>query len=140
MKRFTTQQEIFDILLGFEDATFDRTAWKHAEHLTVALCYVSQNELETAIRKMRSGLFNLLKNGFKVDLTKEMPYHETLTVFWMRTVADFNALKNGTSLLDKANELVNEYDKDYPMKFYSREFLFSDEARMKFVEGDLGKP
>ena len=55
----------------------------------------------------------------------------------MRTVADFNASKNGTSLFDKANELVAAYDKDYPMKFYTREFLFSDEARAKFVECDL---
>ena len=30
---------------------------------------------------MRSGILNLLQNGFKVDLTREMPYHETLTVF-----------------------------------------------------------
>ena len=35
------------------------------------------------------------------------------------------------------NELVARYDKDYPLKFYSPEFLFSDEARAKFVEGDL---
>jgi len=52
-------------------------------------------------------------------------------------VADFNASKNGDSLLDKANGLVASYDKDYPMKFYSREYLFSDEARARFVEGDL---
>ena len=55
----------------------------------------------------------------------------------MRTVAHFNTSKNGTSLLDKANELVATYDKDYPLRFYSREYLFSDEARAAFVEGDL---
>jgi hypothetical protein len=66
-----------------------------------------------------------------------MPYHETLTVFWMRTAADFAATKNGEPMLDKANEMVAEYDKDYPLRFYSREFLFSDEARAGFVEGDL---
>ena len=66
-----------------------------------------------------------------------MPYHETLTIFWMRTVADFNGSKNGDSVLDKANALVATYDKDYPLKFYSREYLFSDEARAGFVEGDL---
>jgi hypothetical protein len=86
---------------------------------------------------MRSGIFKLLTEGFEVDLSKEMPYHETLTVFWMRTVADFDASKNSASLLDKANELVAKYDKDYPLKFYSREFLFSDEARAGFVNGDL---
>jgi len=78
-----------------------------------------------------------LREGFKVDLAKEMPSHETLTVFWMRTVSEFNASKNGDSLVNKANELADRFDKDYPLRFYSREYLFSDEARTRFVEGDL---
>ena len=86
---------------------------------------------------MRSGILNLLEHGFKVDLKKEMPYHETITLFWMRTVAEFNASKNGPSLLEKANEVAYKWDKDYPLKFYSRELLFSDGARANFVEGDL---
>ena len=86
---------------------------------------------------MRSGIFKLLTEGFGLDLSKEMPYHETLTVFWMKTIAAFNISKNGTSFLDKANELVAKYDKDYPLKFYTREFLFSDEARARYLEGDI---
>ena len=135
--RFKDEEEIAEIVRGFEDATIARGVWKHAEHLVVALCYVDKYGYEKGLDEMRGGLFNLLIKGFEVDLTKEMPYHETLTVFWMRTVADFNATKNGASLLDKANELVEKYDKDYPSKFYSREYLFTDEARAKFVEGDL---
>jgi len=135
--RFKSEEEIKEVVRTFEDATVPRGKWKHAEHLTVALHYLSSHDMETATAKMRDGIFKLL-GAFGVDLTKEMPYHETLTVFWMRTVAEFNASKNGASLLDKANELVAEYDKDYPLKFYSRGHLFSDEARTKFVEGDLG--
>ncbi len=134
--RYKDEKEITEVVRTFEDATISRDAWKHAEHLTVALHYVSLHDMETAAAKMRDGIFKLL-GAFEVDLTKEMPYHETLTMFWMLTVADFNEMKNGTSLLEKANELVATYDKDYPLKFYSREFLFSDEARAAFVEGDL---
>ena len=79
----------------------------------MALFYISTNDLETATAKMRSGIYNLLRT-FGVDLTREMPYHETLTVFWMRIVADFYASENASALLDKANELVARYDKDYP--------------------------
>ena len=134
--RFKDESEIAEVVRTFEDATISRDDWKHAEHLTVALHYLCLHDMAAATDKMRSGIFKLL-NAFEVDLTKEMPYHETLTIFWMRTVADFNATKNGASLLDKANELVATYDKDYPMKFYTREFLFSDEARARFVDGDL---
>jgi len=134
--RYKTENEIAEVVSTFEDATISRDKWKHAEHLTVALHYLCLHDIETATEKMRAGIFKLLTEGFAVDLAKEMPYHETLTVFWMRTVADFNASKKGDSLLDKSNELVAKYDKDYPLKFYSREFLFSDEARAAFVDGD----
>src|SRR5438874_4088427 len=127
MKRYASEKEILDVVRGFESGRIARADWHHAEHLTVALHYLTHHDFETALEKMRGGLFNLLR-AFAVDLTKEMPYHETLTVFWMRTVFDFAASKNGQPFVDKANELVATYAKDYPMKFYSREFLFSDEA------------
>jgi hypothetical protein len=55
----------------------------------------------------------------------------------MRTVEEFNASKNGASFVDKANELLEKYDKDYPLRFYSRERLFSAKARAKYIVGDL---
>lgn len=134
--RYTDETEIAEVVRGFEDATILRDKWKHAEHLTVALHYLSLHDIETATAKMRDGILKLL-GAFGVDTAREMPYHETLTVFWMRAVAEFNASKNGASLLDKANELVANYDKDYPLRFYSRDYLFSDEARVKFVKGNI---
>ena len=135
-RKYESEGDILAVVRAFEDATISRDVWKHAEHLTVALYYLSRHNLETATEKMRSGIFTLLRS-FGVDLLKEMPYHETQTIFWMRTVAGFNALKNGTSLRDKVNEVVEKFDKDYPLKFYSREYLFSDDARTRFIEGDL---
>jgi hypothetical protein len=135
--KYKTEADIVSLVRSFEDATIARDAWKHAEHLVVALYYLSNHDLKTATAKMREGIFNLLKKAFEVDLTKEMPYHETMTIFWMRTTAEFNVSKNGVSLVEKANEVVEKYDKDYPLRFYSRELLFSDEARSRFVEADL---
>ncbi len=134
--RYDDEKEIEEVVRTFENATIARDKWKHAEHLTVALHYLTLHDVQTATVKMREGILRLLK-AFEIDLAKEMPYHETLTIFWMRTVLEFNASKNGSSLLDKANELVSSYDKDYPLRFYSREYLFSDEARAKFVEQDI---
>lgn len=134
--RYETEKELLSVVEAFEAATISREAWKHAEHLTVALVYADRHDLETATERMRSGIFKLLA-AFGVDLTKEMPYHETLTVFWMLAVAAFNSSRAGSTLLDRANELAASYDKDHPLKFYSRERLFSDEARAAFVEPDI---
>src|SRR3954447_1489164 len=121
--RFSDEEEIRELVRSFEDATISRDKWKHAEHLTVALHYLTLHDIDTATAKMRAGILKLLK-AFAVELSKEMPYHETLTVFWMRTVAEFSGSKNCASLLHKANELVATYYKDHPLKFYSREYLF----------------
>ena len=134
---YKTEDEILEIVRLFETGTIRREDWRHAEHLTVAFYYASHHDFETALVKMRDGIFNLL-NAFEVDLTKEMPYHETLTVFWMRTIFDLIKEREKSSFVEKANRVLEICgDKDLPLKFYSREFLFSDEARKKFVEGDL---
>ncbi len=69
-----------------------------------------------------------------------MPYHETLTVFWMRTVDDFRKTKNGRSTVEICNELIEKFDKDYPPLFYSCEILFGDATRKHFIEGDVETP
>ena len=135
--KYKTEKDILDVVRSFETGTIARDKWKHAEHLTVALYYLLHSAtFSDATNKMRTGIFNLLKS-FEVDLTKEMPYHETLTVFWMQAVSDFARSKNGASIVEVCNELIENYDKDFPLRFYSREFLFSEQARKKFVEADL---
>lgn len=136
MRIYKNENEIISLVEAFENGTISEKDWRHAEHLVVALFYLSNHNFETALTKMRDGIFNLLR-AFKTDLTKEMPYHETLTVFWMRTVEDFRKSRDGFSITEICNELCARFDKDYPLRFYSRERLFSDEARARFVEADL---
>lgn len=135
--KYKTENDILTVVRAFENGTIARGEWRHAEHLTVALFYVWHHDFDFAFERMRAGIFNLLK-VFEVDLIKEMPYHETLTRFWMRAVLDFKNSKNGVSIVEICNEMVENLDKDYPLKFYSRELLFSDEAQKNFVEADLG--
>lgn len=134
--KYKNDEEITALVERFENGTISRAEWRHAEHLTVALFYVSNHDFETALSKMRKGIFNLLR-AFEVDLDRETPYHETLTVFWMRTVEVFGQSKNDVPLAEKANELIENFDKDYPLKFYRRELLFSDRARREFVAPEL---
>lgn len=134
--KYKTENEILIIVESFENGTISRGDWRHADHLIVANHYLSKHDFDMALTKMRDGIFNLLR-AFEVNLEKEMPYHETLTVFWMRAVNEFRKTKNGSSIIEICNELVEKFDKDYPLKFYSRERLFSDEARAGFITGDL---
>lgn len=133
---YKSEEEIINIVRAFENGTIAREDWRHKDHLTVAFYYAFHHDYETALNKMRDGIFNLL-NAFAVDLSKEMPYHETLTVFWMRTIFDLKKSKTDCSFAETCNELIEKFDKDYPLRFYSREILFSEEARKKFIDGDV---
>ncbi|MDM7922894.1 MAG: hypothetical protein QUS14_11385 [Pyrinomonadaceae bacterium] len=137
MSRYKSEDEILAVVRSFENATIGRDEWKHAEHLLVALHYVEAFGLEAATNKMRSGIRNLLTNGFNVDLEKEMPYHETITVFWMRTAYAFLLMTPSLSSLERTNALVAGFDKEFPLRFYSRDLLFSEEARAAYVGPDL---
>lgn len=135
---YTKDEEIAELVEKFESCRVTRDEWTHAAHLTVALWYALDHDRARATAKMRGGIFNLL-NSFGVDLTKEMPYHETLTVFWMRTILDYlEKTEDQESLVKLANGLIETCgDSGLPLKFYSRELLFSPAARANYIEPDL---
>jgi len=55
----------------------------------------------------------------------------------MLTVKDFIRDRQNKPLRDIANKLIEKCDKNFPLKFYSRERLFSAHARRNFIEPDL---
>ncbi len=134
--KYKNEGEILEIVRAFENGTIARTEWRHAEHLTVAPYYVLHQDSDAALIKMRDGIFSLLK-AFAVNFSKEMPYHETLTVFWLKTVDDYAKSHADNDLMEIGNALIEIFDKDFSLKFYSRKLLFSNEARAEYVAGDL---
>ena len=130
--------EIESLVRGFEKCTLPWSSWTHAAHLTVALWYLLHHEWAEAVRLMREGIksYNAASG---VATTRERGYHETLTIFWMRYVCAFleTNYNEGRATLKLANSLIAHADKNAPLEFYSRELLFSWEARIDCVEPDL---
>lgn len=134
--RFNTEDEIFRIIDLFEATTLPSEEWRHAEHLIMAMHYALHNDFETALDKMRSGILKL--NDFHgVVTTPERGYHETLTIFWIKTIFDYVKDNPEQGLVELANEIIERFGTNYPLKFYSKERLFSVEARFEFIEADL---
>lgn len=134
--RFKTEDEIFRIKNLFEAAILPSEEWRHAEHLLMAMFYSLENDFENALTKMRDGI-NKLNESHGVVTTPERGYHETLTVFWIKTVFDCVKTNANKNLIDLSNEIIEKFDTNYPLKFYSRKCLFSVEARFGFIEPDL---
>jgi hypothetical protein len=66
-------------------------------------------------------------------------YHETITQVSIRAVRAALARSEGRTLVERVNALLEapEGQRDWPLRFYSRELLFSPEARLGWVEPEL---
>jgi len=132
---YTNPEEIIANVDGFESCRTGKDSFKHQDHLVVAAFYLQHLSLADAISRMRTNLLRFLDHH-QVDRQK---YNETITVFWFELVADvLSKLQSGATLVEKCNKVVESLDNSaLAFEYYSRERLFSDEARQTFMTPDL---
>jgi hypothetical protein len=132
---YKTPTEIEAIVSGFESCGTGKDDFKHREHLTVAVSYLSVLTQKEAADKMRIGLLRFLAHH-GVGSEK---YNETLTMFWVamvrRTLAE---IRTDGSLVEKCNVVIEALGNPaLAFDYYSKELLWSDEARRGCVKPDL---
>jgi hypothetical protein len=135
---FKTDEEVVELAKSFEERTLPKSEWTHAAHLVVGLYYCYHNPPGVAKNLMSDGIY-WLNDAHGTPNTETSGYHETLTVFWLRTVANhLEKAGRDKGLAELANGLIAAVnDTRLPLKYYSRERLFSVAARMNYVEPDL---
>ncbi|MDJ1494671.1 hypothetical protein QNI19_17120 [Cytophagaceae bacterium DM2B3-1] len=133
-----TAADIRELIYGFESGTLPKEKWTHEAHLLMALWYLWSYSSDEAIPRICEGIqkYNIASGGQNTDTSG---YHETLTLFWISVVAKFlekHILE--TSIEALANQLVEEkYPTSLPLNYYSREQVFSVQARKEWVEPDI---
>ncbi|MHC5541870.1 hypothetical protein ACYOEI_26930 [Singulisphaera rosea] len=129
-----TEAEIEDMIAGFEDGSLPRSEWTHGNHLVMALWYLRSLDPAEAGAKIRDGIRRY--NGRQGN---PGGYHETITRAWIVVIERFLGTKDrAVSVAALAEELLQECgDTEYLLRFYSRERLFSPEARLVWVPPDL---
>ena len=124
---------------GLLDRTLPRAEWTHEAHLAACAWLilerpdiVPERDLPAIIRAYNESV------GGVNDETQG--YHETITQVSIRAVRCFLARTEGGSLVERVNALLlaPEGRRDWPLRFYSPERLFSKEARLGWVQPDLG--
>jgi hypothetical protein len=136
---FSTDAEIEHLGEGLLACTLPREAWTHEAHLAATTYLVLRRrdidldaELPGIIRR-----FNESVGGVNSDTEG---YHETITRAFLHGVRLFLEEADAAKPL---HELVNELlvspmgRRDWPLRFYSRERLFSVKARLSHVPPDL---
>jgi hypothetical protein len=105
----------------------------HREHLLLAWRYLALADREAAERLMCLAI----KHVAAAHGTPEK-YHETLTIAWIRLVAAHMDASRHQGFDDFIVEYPSLLDSGLPSRHFSSELLQSGEARIRWVEPDLG--
>lgn len=134
---YAAEHEIIELVNAFEDCTLARSQWTHPAHLTVALWYLIRDP-QTAPDQIRFGI-QRYNQAHGVESTPTSGYHETITRFWIDLIQNYLDRSNRhDSLLNLTNQLTQFYSDPLVLfEYYSRDVIFSPEARCRWIEPHL---
>jgi hypothetical protein len=126
---------------GLLARTLPKPEWTHEAHLAACLWLIRERPDFVPERDMPGTIsaYNVAAGGENTD---SAGYHETLTQLYIKGVRAFaETLPEGIALVDAVNALLKSEigDRNWPLCFYSKERLFSVEARRGWVEPDLAE-
>ena len=120
-------------LLRFEHCTLPESEWTHLAHVRVAWLYLSHESPDAALRKICDGI---LRYNTEV-LHRPEKYSETVTVAFVHVVlARMQPAEPWNAFAASIDDLLDP-QKPVLLNYYSKDRLFSDEARNYFIEPDL---
>lgn len=135
---FADDEAIRRVGEGMLACTLPRPDWTHEAHLATC-CWlvlerpdiVPERDLPDFIRR-----YNESVGGVNSD---SEGYHETITQCFIVAVRRAMARSEGRGLCERVNALLlaEEGRRDWPLRFYSAERLFSVDARRGWVKPDL---
>ncbi len=135
---FSSADAVRRVGAGLLDRSLPRAEWTHEAHLAACLWLLAERpdiaperDLPAIIRS-----YNEAVGGVNDDT---QGYHETLTQLYIAGVRGFLAGVGESDLLGAVNALLASEigARDWPMRHYSRERLFSVAARRGWLEPDL---
>jgi hypothetical protein len=137
---YTAESEIDAIGHGLLTRTLPKADWTHAAHFAAALwLLVRRPDLDAAAAM--PGLIRAYNEATGVRNTEDSGYHETITQASLRAARAFLAAHEPAPLHVICNDLLASTlgDPDWLLRYWSRENLFSREARAAWLPPDIAK-
>jgi hypothetical protein len=136
---FHSDAEIEHLGEGLLARTLPREDWTHEAHLA-ATTYLLLKRPDVDLDKQLPDIIRKYNESVDGVNSDSEGYHETITRVFLRGVRLFLA---EADLKEPLHELVNELllspmgRRDFPLRFYSPQRLFSVEARREWIPPDL---
>jgi hypothetical protein len=134
-----TGQDLDDFVARFIACEVPHAEWTHQAHLTVGLCHIDRHGADSALPLLRQRI-RRLNDSNGVANTPDSGYHETITAAYVQILDGFlRTCASGLPLADRVKRLLEcaIAEREYLLRFYSRDVLMSSRARQNWVEPDL---
>ncbi|MBB6426933.1 pyridoxal phosphate-dependent aminotransferase [Sphingopyxis sp. JAI128] len=118
--------------------TLPKDDWTHDAHLGACLWLLRHRTAEQVSREM-PGIIRRYNEAVGTPNSDQSGYHATITEFYVRALGDFLVANDRGQPVDELFGLLQSSPlaaRDYPLRSYSRERLFSVAARRCFVSPD----
>jgi hypothetical protein len=135
---FTSDGEIAAIGGGFLERSLPKSVWTHAAHFATTLWLITDRPWVDVAREL-PGMIRAYNEATGGANTETSGYHETITQASVRAARRFLLESPPRPLFVTCNALMESPlgDPDWLLTYWSRERLFSVEARRMWVEPDL---
>lgn len=138
MHAFTSDLELEEIGRGLIGRSLPKERWTHAAHFGATFYMLSRHTAEETIERMRAYIreYNESIGGAN---TPTSGYHETITQASVLAASHWLEMRREEPLHAVCNQLLHSRfgRSDWVLEFWSRELLYSVEARREWVEPDL---
>jgi hypothetical protein len=135
---FTCDEEVVRLGRGLIDRTVPKAEWTHEAHFAATLWLLSHRPIAEVARDLPGYIrsYNESVGGANTDTAG---YHETITQASIRAADAFLAASRARALYATCNALMASPlgRSDWLLAYWSRERLFSVEARRVWVRPDL---
>ncbi|HVL12004.1 MAG TPA: hypothetical protein VM529_05535 [Gemmata sp.] len=121
-----------EFLATFEAAAFARPEWTHEAHVRMAWLYLSRLPFAEAVHRVRTGIQKL-----NAKIGSPDGYHETITVAFVRVIADRATSGEDYPAFRDHNPDLFDRTLTALLHHYTKERLYSAEARKEFIEPDV---
>ena len=135
---FVSDDEVMAIGCGLVMRTLPKSKWTHSAHFAAAL-WLLRCHPEIDISCKMPELIRAYNEVTGVENTESSGYHETITQASLRAARAFRTNRTHLSLHETCNELMSSPfgSSDWLLAYWTRERLFSVEARRAWIEPDI---
>jgi hypothetical protein len=134
----TSYQDLVLFIRDFEACCLPKLQWTHAAHLRAGFWYLHKHEPAEALAVIRERIKQHNESVGTAN-TDSSGYHETITRLYLLGIARHRAQHAELPFEESLALLLTSPlgESAWPLQFYSRERLFSVEARRSWIEPDL---